>query len=156
VTIYGSKTGNAIGIFAAPPERFRSSFLFEYDDVLITGARRKLGKLDRASFARLPIVVVSFGGEQEGAVDGFLSERGLARRSEMFDRAALEKALAESDSPPRIAVSVPHFLALPALLEDTELAAIVPRPLAHSFARTHSIATHALSDEPARGPGALA
>ncbi|MBR0756496.1 LysR family transcriptional regulator [Bradyrhizobium jicamae] len=134
----------AIGIFATPPERFRSSFLFEYDDVLITGAKRKLGKLDIAGFARLPIVVVSFGGEQEGAVGGFLSERGLARRSEMFDRPALEKALAESESPPRIAVSVPHFLALPALLEDTELAAIVPRPLAHSFARTHAIATHEL------------
>ena len=41
-------------------------------------------------------------------------------------------------------MSVPHFLALPALLEDTELAAIVPRPLAHSFARTHAIATHEL------------
>lgn len=134
----------AIGIFATPPERFRSSFLFEYDDVLITGTKRKLGKLDGKSFARLPIVVVSFGGEQEGAVGGFLSERGLARRSEMFDRAALEKALAEGDSPPRIAVTVPHFLALPALLEDTELAAIVPRPLAQSFARTHPIAVHEL------------
>jgi DNA-binding transcriptional LysR family regulator len=134
----------AIGVFATTPERFRSSFLFEYDDVLITGHKRKLGRLDRASFARLPIVVVSFGGEQDGAVDGFLSERGLARRSEMFDRAALERALAESDSPPRIAVSVPHFLAVPALLEDTELAAIVPRALAHSFARTHSVAIYEL------------
>jgi DNA-binding transcriptional LysR family regulator len=134
----------AIGVFATTPERFRSSFLFEYDDVLITGPKQKLGMLNKASFALLPLVVVSFGGEQEGAVDGFLSERGLARRSEMFDRAALERALAESDSPPRIVFSVPYFLALPALLEDTELAAIVPRPLAHYFARTHSIAIYEL------------
>jgi DNA-binding transcriptional LysR family regulator len=134
----------ALGVFAGIPERFRSNFLFEYDDVLVTSIHQKLGVLDKASFAKLPIVVVSFGGEQEGAVDGFLSERGLARRSEMFDRAALERALEESENPPRIAVSVPYFLALPELLQDTALAAIVPRPLAHSLVRTHPIAIYEL------------
>ena len=134
----------AIGIFSTPPQRFRSSLLFEYDDVLIASAKRKLGTLDTAKLATLPLVVVSFGGDQEGAIDGFLSERGLARRSEMYDRTALERALAASDRPLRIAVSVPHFLALPALLEDTGLAAIVPRPLADSFARTHAIRTYEL------------
>ena len=134
----------AIGIFSTPPGRLRSSFLFAYDDVLITGAKRKLGTLDRKKLARLPIVVVSFGGEHEGAVDGFLSERGLARRSEMFDRTALEAALADSEGPPRIAITVPHFLAIPALLAGTELAAIVPRPLAVAFARSHAVAIHEL------------
>jgi hypothetical protein len=38
------------------------------------------------TLATLSIVVVSFGGEQEGAIDGFISERGLTRRSEMYDR----------------------------------------------------------------------
>ena len=134
----------AIGVFSAPPRRFRSSFLFEYDDVLIVGERRKLGRLDKAQLAELPLVVVSFGGEQEGAIEGFISERGLARRSEMYDRPALERALAESERPPRIAVSLPHFLALPALVEDTELAAIVPRPLAKVLEEKHSIAAYDL------------
>lgn len=71
------------------------------------------------------------------AADGACGGDGVAR-------AALKRALAESDSPPRIVFSVPYFLALPALLEDTELAAIVPRPLAHYFARTHSIAIYEL------------
>jgi DNA-binding transcriptional LysR family regulator len=62
----------------------------------------------------------------------------------MYDRAALERALGESDHPPRIAVSLPHFLALPALLEDTKLAAIVPRPLARAFATKYPITTHEL------------
>jgi DNA-binding transcriptional LysR family regulator len=62
----------------------------------------------------------------------------------MYDRAALEKALAESDHPPRMAVSLPHFLALPALIEDSGLGAIVPRPLAAAFERTYAIATHEL------------
>lgn len=134
----------AIGIFSAPPQRFRSTLLFEYDDVLIASAKRKLGTLDAATLATLPIVVVSFGGEREGAVDGFLSERGLARRSEMYDRVALERALADSETPPRIAVSLPHFLAIPALLEGSDLAAIVPRPLADAFARTHAVKTYEL------------
>lgn len=70
----------AIGVFSAPPDRFRSSFLFEYDDVLIVSGKYKLGKLDKTKRAELPLVVVSFGGEQEGAIDGFISERGLARK----------------------------------------------------------------------------
>jgi len=134
----------AIGVFSAPPDRFRSSLLFEYDDVLITGEKCRLDKLDKAKLAELPLVVVSFGSEQEGAIDGYISERGLAKRSEMYDRAALERTLAESDRPPRIAVFLPHFLALPALLEDTTLAAIVPRPLAKALAERHPIRTHVL------------
>src|SRR6266702_1128539 len=134
----------AIGVFSSPPSRFRTALLFEYDDVLIVGKKRKLGRLDNAKLATLPLVVVSFGGEQEGAIGGFISERGLARRSEMYDRAALERALSDSERPPRIAVSLPHFLALPALLVDSELAAIVPRPLARALEQTHAIASHEL------------
>lgn len=130
----------AIGVFSDPPNRFRSQLLFQYDDVLIMSARHKIHDLDPARLARLPLVVVSFGGEQEGAIDGFISERGLARRSEMYDRIALEQALATSECPPRIAVSLPHFLALPALIEDTDLAAIVPRPLAEMLEKRYAIA----------------
>jgi DNA-binding transcriptional LysR family regulator len=134
----------AIGTFSAVPQRLKSSLLFEYDDVLITSTRRKLGKLSLEKLSSLSIVVVSLGGEQEGAVDGFISERGLGRRSEMYDRAAFERALSTSQKIPRIAVSMPHFLALPALLADASLAAIVPRPLAESLSRTHPISTHEL------------
>ena len=70
---------------------------------------RAVGGLDEAKLARLPLVVVSFGSEQEGAISGVISERGLARRSEMYDRTALERALAESNRSPRIAVSLPLF-----------------------------------------------
>ncbi len=134
----------AIGVFSAPPDRFRSSFLFEYDDVLIAAAGHKLRKLDKATLAKLQLVIISFGSEQEGAIDGFISERGLARRSEMYDRGAMELALGESVHLPRIAVSLPHFLAVPALLENTELVAIVPRTLAKVLAASHPITTHEL------------
>jgi DNA-binding transcriptional LysR family regulator len=134
----------AIGTFSGAPSRFKSSLLFEYDDVLITHASHQLGKVTTEILATLPIVVVSFGGEQEGAVDGFISERGLARRSEMYDRASFERAMSASERVPRIAVSLPHFLALPALLDSSGLSAIVPRPLANSFARTNPISIHEL------------
>jgi hypothetical protein len=84
------------------------------------------------------------GGEQEGAVEGFISERGLARRSEMYDRASFERATSASKQAPRIAISQPYFLALPAFLDGSGMSAIVPRPLADSFARTNPISIHEL------------
>ena len=134
----------AIGTFSAVPQRFKSDFLFEYDDVLITHSSQNPGVITTETLATLSIVVVSFGGEQEGAIDGFISERGLARRSEMYDRTAFENAFSASSQVPRVAVSLPHFLALPALLDHSSLVAIVPRPLAHSFAATHPVTIHEL------------
>jgi len=134
----------AIGTFFAAPQRFKSNLLFEYDDVLVTGSSLKRDTITTEVLSRLSIVVVSFGGEQEGAVDGFISERGLARRSEMYDRVALERAFSASERVPRIAVSLPHFLALPALLNNSSLAAIVPRPLAHAFAGSRPVSTYEL------------
>jgi DNA-binding transcriptional LysR family regulator len=138
----------AIGTFSGAPQRFNSNLLFEYDDVLIAG--RAVEAMTIEHLSRLSIVVVSFGGEQEGAIDGFISERGLARRSEMYDRRAFERAFAASERLPRLAVSLPHFLALPSLLEGSDLAAIVPRPLADSFARRHSISIYELPYPTAR------
>jgi len=134
----------AIGTFQAVPSRFKSGFLFEYDDVLVTHVSHRLGKVTPKKLSGLPIIVVSFGGEQEGAVDGYISERGLARRSEMYDRVSFEHAMSAAKQVPRIAVSLPHFLALPAFLAGSGLSAIVPRPLADSFARIHPISIHEL------------
>jgi DNA-binding transcriptional LysR family regulator len=62
----------------------------------------------------------------------------------MYDRAALERALSESDRPARIGGLVAPFSRIAALLQDTDLAAIVPRPLAKSLAEKHLIATYEL------------
>jgi DNA-binding transcriptional LysR family regulator len=134
----------AVGIFSDVPARFGSSSLFAYDDVLIANSSRQLGKLSLETFSALSIAVVSLHGEHEGTVDGFVSERGLARRSEVFDRAAFEQTRSGSKRSPRVAVSLPHFLALPTLLEDTDLTAIVPRPLAKLLVRRHPLSMHEL------------
>ena len=62
----------------------------------------------------------------------------------MYDRATFERALSASERLPRIAVSLPHFLVLPTLLENSDLAAIVPRPLAQAFSRKYPIAIYEL------------
>jgi hypothetical protein len=106
----------ATGVFSSPPDHLRSGFLFEYDDVLTGSEKRKLGKLDMAKLADLAVVLVVLGREQDGAIDGFISERGLARRSDMYDRTALEQALAGSERLPRKPSTSPtswpcqHFL----------------------------------------------
>ncbi len=134
----------AIGTFADVPSRFRSHSLFTYDDVLIANSSLNSNELSLDDLSRLSIATVSLHGEHEGVVDGFLSIRGLSRRSEMYDRLAFERAFAGSPRSPRIAVSLPHFLALPPLLEHGDLAAIVPRPLGRSLARMHGLSIHEL------------
>lgn len=86
-------------------------------------------------FAKYPLVTISVGGQEEGAIDGFILERGLARQSEMFDRHALQEALADVGQVPRLRVTVPHSLAIPALLRDSDMLSIVPASLAKALTR---------------------
>jgi DNA-binding transcriptional LysR family regulator len=79
------------------------------------------------------------GGQEEGAVGGFILERGLARQSEMFDRHALEEALREENEVPRARVTVPHSLAIPELLRETDMLSIVPASLAVALAKTSDL-----------------
>jgi DNA-binding transcriptional LysR family regulator len=141
--IYLGKIDAAIGTFSHVPERLRSHTLFAYDDLLITSSARRLGKLSADTLSRLTLAAVSLQSEYDGLVD-HSAQRELLRRSEMFDRVALESAVSTSKSGSPIAFLVPHFLVLPSLLAHTELVAIVPRPLAHSLACTHPLSIHEL------------
>ncbi|MFJ3525340.1 LysR substrate-binding domain-containing protein [Pseudomonas sp. NPDC090203] len=128
----------AIGTFRSAPERFRTKAVLSQDDVFICSGRHPIGEklLQLEDLAQYPIAVVSLGGEGEGMLSGYILERGLARQAQMYDRHALEHALAEAGLSMRRQIVLPHFLALPMLLEGSELLAIVPRPLARTFART--------------------
>jgi DNA-binding transcriptional LysR family regulator len=136
----------AIGSFATVPERFDSQVLFHDEDVLITSRQRSHGKegISLSDLSKMPFIVVSLGGQDEGALHGFISERGLARRSEMFDRSALMAAMAGLRLTPRIVIEQPHFLAFPSLLSDSDAVAIVPRLLATLFANLGAVAVYDL------------
>jgi DNA-binding transcriptional LysR family regulator len=127
----------ALGIFSQVPARMNSRALLTQGEAILLrkghpASRRKLTLKD---FARYPLVTLSLGGQEEGAVDGFILERGLARQSEMFDRHALEDALQAAQEKPRLRVTVPHSLAIPALLQDTDMLSIVPASLALALSR---------------------
>jgi DNA-binding transcriptional LysR family regulator len=127
----------AIGIFAEVPPRLQGVAVWTQEDVLVMRRghplrRRKPSVDDLASY---PLVTVSLGGQEEGAVSGYILERGLARQSEMFDRQALEDALAKAGRRPRYRITVPHSLAVPELLLGSDMVSIVPGPLAAAFAR---------------------
>jgi DNA-binding transcriptional LysR family regulator len=131
----------AIGVFAEVPKRLRSQTLATLGEVMVMrkghpGARRRLTLAD---LARYPLVTVSVGGDEEGAVGGFIFERGLARQSEMFDRRSLEDALKDADLVPNIRITVPHSLAIPSLLLDSDMLSIVPETLAQEFASSGRI-----------------
>jgi DNA-binding transcriptional LysR family regulator len=111
--------------------------LFEERDVMVLAsdhplAGRKIGLRD---FAGLPLLVVSTGGSE----DGFLSERGLTRRTEMFDRAGVVAAFESVGKSPDFRIVQPHFLAIPSLLTGTRTAAIVPASLARLFRQSGAV-----------------
>lgn len=54
------------------------------------------------------------------------TRRKLALQAEMFDRHALEEALAGIGATPRYRTTVPHPLANPALLRDCDMLSIRP------------------------------
>lgn len=134
----------AVGSYAAVPKRLKSTRLYDETDVLAANRDGAYGTrgIGIEDLANAPIVAVSLGGQEEGARKGFISERGLARRSEMFDREALEKALAAAGATPRLAVVLPHFLAIPGLLAHTDAVAIVPLPLARLFEASGGLVVH--------------
>ena len=127
----------AIGIFSQVPSRLNARTLISQGEAILMrkghpASRRKLTLRDMAKY---PLVTVSVGGQEEGAVGGFILERGLARQSEMFDRHALEEALQGEQESPRARVTVPHSLAIPELLRDTDMLSIVPASLAVALAK---------------------
>jgi len=127
----------AIGIFSQVPGRLNSRTLMSQGEAILMrkghpASRRKLTLRDMAKY---PLVTVSVGGQEEGAVGGFILERGLARQSEMFDRHALEEALLAEKETPRARVTVPHSLAIPDLLRGSDMLSIVPASLAVALVR---------------------
>ncbi|WP_308936674.1 LysR family transcriptional regulator [Duganella radicis] len=135
----------AVGVFAELPPRFGAVSLWRQTDALAMRpghplANRAVALEDLAAY---PLLAVSLGGAEEGAVDGYLSERGLARESEMFDRAALPEAA-------RLRMLLPHSLAVPALLRGSDMLAVLPEPLSRHFAQSGGLCQAALPYEARR------
>jgi DNA-binding transcriptional LysR family regulator len=136
----------ALGSFSNVPSRIHEKVLFEERDMMVIAADHPLAgrKIGLRDFASLPLLVVSTGGSE----DGFLSERGLTRRTEMFDRTALTAAFESVGKRPEFRIVQPHFLAIPSLLAGTRTAAIVPASLARFFTQSGMVYAAELPWEP--------
>ena len=133
----------ALGRFSQVPPRFASRVLLADGEVIFmrSGHPASRGNLTLQKLACYPLITVSVGGAEEGAVDGFIMERGLARQSEMFDRRALEEALSTIGAAPRYRMTVPHSLAIPSLVRDTDMLSIIPSSLAGELLACGSFVT---------------
>jgi DNA-binding transcriptional LysR family regulator len=132
----------ALGAFSDIPHRLRAQLLFDERDVVVVAPDHPLAgrPVTVEQLSALPLFVVAAGGIE----DGQISERGLTRRMEMFDRATLEREFAKIGAKPKLKVIQPHFLALPTLLAGTTAAAIAPARLADVFLRSGSVAVSEL------------
>jgi len=132
----------AIGVFADVPPRFSVMPLWTQTDMLAMRPDHPLAQsaVSAGDMAQYGLMAVSLGGPEEGAVDGFLSERGLARESDMFDRAALPDGL-------RLRMLLPHSLAVPSLLRSSDMLAILPSRLCELFAAREGLCTMPLPYE---------
>ncbi|NIF78606.1 LysR family transcriptional regulator [Paraburkholderia sp. Cy-641] len=135
----------AVGIFAEIPSRLRWMTIWEQTDVLLMHRDHPLAgrPLTLDDLLEYPLATISLGGEEEGAVSGFILERGLARQSEMFNRDALDRAYAARGESPRVRVAVAHALAMPALLRSSNMLALVPSPLGREMESQGELTTHA-------------
>ncbi|WP_193081980.1 LysR substrate-binding domain-containing protein [Pseudooceanicola spongiae] len=131
----------AMGVFQKIPEHFRSFALMTEGDLVIMHSSHPAAgpKLTLQDMVTYPLLTISVGGKEEGAVDGFILERGLARQSEMFDRNALQEALATIGAVPRYRITIAHSMVIASVMERTEMLSILPCSLARLFVATDDL-----------------
>jgi DNA-binding transcriptional LysR family regulator len=120
-----------IGWFGDLPGRMRRATLYREEEAIVVRAGHPLTQ-ERVTKQRLfefSHVVVELTGTEEHKADGFVYDKGVARRV-WIERALLEFQDENIDLVGRAAVCVPHFAAVPPLLLATDMVATLPRRLA--------------------------
>ncbi|RBJ66570.1 LysR family transcriptional regulator, partial [Pseudomonas sp. MWU12-2534b] len=76
----------AVGVFAELPQRVHTACLWRQQDLLLNCPEHPLLELRALTVEALadqPLITLSVGWQEEGAVNGYILERGIARQSEM-------------------------------------------------------------------------
>jgi DNA-binding transcriptional LysR family regulator len=121
----------ALGWFSEVPARMGRTIVLQDSEAIVVRPGHPLtaGPVTKARLFAFPHVVVELTGTEDLALDGFLDERGVARRI-WIERLLLEMADGESGLVGRVAVSVPHYAAVAPILRAGDLVATLPRRLA--------------------------
>lgn len=120
-----------IGWFDELPERLHRMTLLEEREAVVVRPGHPLTRepLSKERLLAFPHVVVELTGGEGPADDGFHSERGAMRRV-WIERLLLEMNGGGEGAIGRVALSVPHYAAVPPVLLATDMIATLPRRLA--------------------------
>jgi DNA-binding transcriptional LysR family regulator len=129
-----------IGWFGELPDGMLRATLFREEEAVVvrTGHPLTQEKVTKEKLFEYSHVVVELTGTEEHQADGFMHDKGVAHRV-WIERALLEFQGENIDLVGRAAVCVPHFAAVPPLLQATDLVATLPRRLALWAARHFSL-----------------
>jgi DNA-binding transcriptional LysR family regulator len=126
----------AIGSYRRLPEWAASESLMRDSRVWVISADHPAanGEMTLERLAALPHLVMSATGEDERAIDGYVIDHGLERMVTRSDAGVLQGVLAARGLRRYVAVTTPHFLAAFVSIANSDIAALLPRRLAETFA----------------------
>ncbi len=120
-----------VGWFGMLPDRCRRQFLMLEQEAMVVRAGHPLTRQEvtRERLLAFPHAVVEFTGSKDVIGDGFLDERGVVRRT------WIERLLVEASGPGRqvvgrVALTLPDYGAIAAVVAATDMVATLPRRLA--------------------------
>jgi DNA-binding transcriptional LysR family regulator len=142
----------AVAGFGRVPERFGGQKLLEETMVWAISADHPFanGRLTLERLADIPHVERGVADEDAQAIDGFVTENGLERRVQQDDGGALQNALAAIGRRRTVALTVPDTHAALAVVEGSDMAALVPRRVATPAINRYRLK---LFDPPYPSPG---
>ena len=131
----------AIGSFRRVPEPFVYDPLFRETRVWVMSADHAAaqGDLTLERLASLSHLIISATGEDEQAVNGYVSDHGLERLVTRSEVGLLQGALAAHGLRRVIRLTTPHFFGALAMLSQSDMAAPLPRRLAAAFAEQYRL-----------------
>ncbi len=141
-----------MGWFGDLPDRMRRATIMMEKEAMVvrTGHPLTAGPVTKERLFGFPHIVVELTGTEETAADGFFDDRGV------FRRVWIERLLIEGDGDQglvgRVAVSVPHYAAVPPMLCATDMVATLPGRLARAAVQQGSLVMLDLPYEPLAVP----
>lgn len=131
----------AIGSFRRVPEPFAYEPLYRETRVWVLSADHPAarGNLTLERLVSLSHLIISATGEDEQAVNGYVSDHGLERLVTRSEVGLLQGALAAHGLRRVIRITTPHFLGALAMVSQSDMAAPLPRRLAAAFAEQYRL-----------------
>jgi DNA-binding transcriptional LysR family regulator len=139
----------ATGWFGEMPDRMhRTTIRVDREAVVVRpGHPLTQGQITKERLLAFSYVVVEMTGSEEPPTDGFLDERNVRRRV-WIERLLIDESGDYEELARRMTVTVPYYVAVPHMLQATDLVATLPMSLARRAAAQGLVAILDLPYEP--------